>query len=126
LWERYILSGFNARLRYTAEEKTIIKAFQNSGLLVGINVLHDDFIYLMIHELGDFFSTAFPDLLHTWNKGPVEVIVKFSVTVIYLWNNKDMSKLYLLDERIKRAPYKQSILPFGKPVTFAEGITCFF
>jgi hypothetical protein len=126
IFEKIMNTGFNSRCNITNQEKAITKSFHKSGLLPGINILHEDYLYFTSNGLGDVWSTAFIDLLHTFFKGPIELMFKFSVTAAYLMNGKDMSLLYLLDERIKAAPYKQSLAPFGEPYTFPEGITGFF
>jgi hypothetical protein len=51
---------------------------------------------------------------------------RFTVSIIWLFVKKDMSRMADLDTRMRYMTYKQSVQPFSKKSTFYEGITKYF
>jgi hypothetical protein len=76
IWERWMNTPANKRVKLTDTETAISKNFKKTGLLPGVNVLHEIFAYLSHHGLGVLFCLSSVDMLHTFYKGDIEMIVR--------------------------------------------------
>ena len=108
----------------TQEETELLSRNERYSIRNLMNPLHKYF------ELGNrnLFAAVPYDMLHTLNKGLLQNAFMWTLSVIYLVGEKKNTPRYrhnlkVIDERIRRFPIRQSILPC-QAVNF-PGVSCF-
>ena len=108
----------------TPEETELLAQNERYSIRNLINPLHKYF------ELGgrNLFEAVPYDMLHTLNKGLLQNVFMWTLSVIYLVSQKRNTVRYrhnlnVIDKRMRRFPIRQSILPC-EAVNF-PGVSCF-
>ena len=111
--------------RKTEEEKKVLRRNEDYSLRNLINPLHKYF------KPGNrnLFQCVPYDMLHTLNKGLLQNTFMWTLSIIYLVSEKRVRQrqyrhsLKVLDERMRRFPIRQSVLPCDA-INF-PGVSCF-
>lgn len=105
----------------SAHDMLALNCCVQEGIQPGLNPLYEDFEWTEKRGLGDIFSLMVVDKLHTADKGETEWNIGYSVAITYLCNGKSLRSMALVDRRLKKGAYNQSIQPFSKKSTFSTG-----
>jgi hypothetical protein len=83
LW-KYYARPYGGRSLLSDQEEALMDECDMNGIHLGYNKLHEIYEWLRKNEVGDLFTLAIFDNMHTFYKGPVEQCIRYTTTCIYL------------------------------------------
>jgi hypothetical protein len=108
------------------KDELALEELTSLGISPGYNPIFEHFEWLRLNNITSIFLAGMIDNLHTLNKGPVEYVFKWTMTVIFVLNNKKDHVLARLDNRMRNLATNQSMNPFSKLRYYKNGVSGYF